>query len=85
MDEPGDFPGAKAHVGTRHWYAFVSAQEMMRSIQKFMILRELDFRFTVYESNEHMIFPDGQVAFVKEKAVLKKTYLVSEFPYEEYF
>ena len=57
----------------------------MRSIDRFMILRELEFRFTIYESNEHLIFPDGQVAFVKEKAVLKETYKVDEFPYEEFF
>lgn len=84
MEEPTDFPGVKAHVGSRHWYAFTDAKTMLHNIDRFVILRELDFLFSVYESKEHLVFPDGQVAFVMSKATKLKSYNVANFPFEEY-
>ena len=71
--------------GAAHHYAFESPEKMMGAIERFILLREYGFHFSVYESHEHIILPDGQVAFIKEKAIRLESYPVHEFPFENYF
>lgn len=71
--------------GSSHHYAFVSMDILMRNVQRFVLLREYGFHFSVYESNEYLILPDGQVAFIMEKSKRLLTTPVHEFPFENYF
>lgn len=71
--------------GCPHYYAFETMGHLMASIERFVLLREYGFHIAVYESNEHIVLPDGQVAFIMEKANKLSSHEIHEFPFEEYF
>ncbi|HEX9136130.1 MAG TPA: hypothetical protein VF905_04185 [Nitrospirota bacterium] len=71
--------------GAPHHYAFESPAHLMAAIQSFVLLREYGFHIAVYDSNEHIVLPDGQVAFIKDKAVMVESHEMHEFPFENYF
>lgn len=71
--------------GSGYHYAFESLEHLMGSIQRFVLLREYGFHISVYDSNEHIVLPDGQVAFDKEKSERIETHPMHEFPFENYF
>lgn len=57
----------------------------MGAIQSFIMLREYGFNISVYESNEHIFLPDGQVAFMRDQSKLIEAHPIHEFPFENYF
>lgn len=57
----------------------------MSAVKSLVMLREYGFHFAIYDSHEHVVLPDGQVAFIKDQAVRVETYPVHEFPFENYF
>jgi hypothetical protein len=71
--------------GAPHHYAFKCMESLMGSIQRFVLLREYGFHISVYESKEHIVLPDGQVAFIHEKAAKLCSHEMHLFPFEEYF
>lgn len=85
MKEPQEMCKGLGRGGCPLRYAFDSPETMMGNIERFILLRECGFNFSVYESHYHIVLPDGQVAFSKEKATLLETHPVAEFPFENYF
>lgn len=71
--------------GSPHHYAFENPLRMDAAIQSYVLLREYGFHIAVYDSNEHIVLPDGQVAFIREKATKINSYPIHEFPFENYF
>lgn len=83
MTEPQDM---SPNIDRRGFhYAFDSMEHCMGAIQSVVLLREMGFNISVYESHEHVVLPDGQVAFTKSKAIRLETYPIHLFPFEEYF
>jgi hypothetical protein len=72
-------------IGSPHYYAFKSMPHLMAAIQSYVLLREYGFHIAVYDSNEHIVLPDGQVAFIMEKATKLASHELHDFPFEEYF
>lgn len=85
LAEPSDFNAPQLHYGGGHHYAFVDPWKMMAAISSLVLLSEMNFHFAIYDSQEHVVLPDGQVAFVMSKATKVETYPVREFPFENYF
>ena len=85
LNEPQEMCKGLGRGGCPLIYAFDSAERMMAGIDRFILLRECGFHFSVYESHYHIVLPDGQVAFDKDKATRLETYPVAEFPFENYF
>lgn len=71
--------------GSGYHYAFESMPILMAAIQSFVLLREYGFHISVYDSNEHIVLPDGQVAFDLDKATKVESHQMHEFPFENYF
>lgn len=85
LTEPSEFKGAGLNDFTGHIYAFISPEKMMAAIDRFIVLRELGFYFQEWESSEHKVLPDGQVAFFREKSKLIGEWPCHEFPFDNYF
>ena len=84
LAEPNDFNAPQLRIGSPHRYGFESIEKLFAAVQSLVLLRELGFHITVYESNEHVVLPDGQVAFIKEKSVQLRSNEIHEFPYDDY-
>jgi hypothetical protein len=84
LTEPQDM-ASNLRIGTGHHYAFKSIEHLMAAIQSFVLLREYGFHISVYESNEHVVLPDGQVAFMRDKAKMLESHEMHEFPFENHF
>jgi hypothetical protein len=84
LTEPCEFNAPQLSTGSPHIYAFVDVRTMLAAIQRFALLREYGFHFAIYESNEHVILPDGQVGFIKDKATKLESWPVHEFPFDNY-
>lgn len=85
LAEPSEFNAPQLRGGSGHIYAFIDPWALMSAVHSLVILREYGFHFTIYDSNEHVVLPDGQVAFVKDKAKKIASYPVHEFPFDDYF
>lgn len=83
LHEPQEFyRGLGSGLGFH--YAFKSINVLWGAVQKTVLLRELGFHIQVWESQEHVVLPDGQVAFTKSKAKLVRSDEIHEFPFEEF-
>lgn len=85
LTEPQEMYKPLGRGGCPHHYAFIGIAELMGAIQSFVLLREYGFHISVYESTEHIVLPDGQVAFIKDKSTQVETHQMHEFPFENYF
>lgn len=84
LHEPQEFYRSLG-AGMGFHYAFKSINVLWGAVQKMVLLRELGFHIQVWESQEYVVLPDGQVAFTKSKAKLVRSDMVHEFPFEEFF
>lgn len=85
LAEPSEFKGVDLRHCSGYHFAFKDMDVLMWAVQNSVLLREYGFHFSVYESNEHLVLPDGQVAFVKDKAKMLASYQIHEFPFDDYF
>lgn len=83
ITEPQDM-ASNLRIGCPHHYAFTTPWTLMEAVQSMVLLREYGFHISIYNSTEHIVLPDGQVAFIKDKSVRESTYEICEFPFEEY-
>ncbi|BAQ02629.2 hypothetical protein [Ralstonia phage RSL2] len=83
MAEPGDFDAPATTYG-QHIFAFEDALKLWSAVNSLVLLRELGFHIAIYDSEEHIVYPDGQVAIVKDKATLVESHEIHEFPFENY-
>lgn len=65
-------------------YAFVSFKHLFSNIINLTMLKENGFHVSIYESDEHIVMPDGQVAFKFHQSELIETYPIHLFPFELY-
>ncbi len=84
LHEPQEFYKNLGY-GMGFHYAFKSISVLWGAVTSLVLLRECGFHIQVWESQEHVVLPDGQVAFTKSKARLVRADLVHEFPFEDYF
>lgn len=84
LAEPGDFNAPQLKQGAPHIYAFEDALKLWSAVNSLVMLREYGFHIAIYDSEEHVVLPDGQVAFIKDKAVKVESYEIHEFPFENY-
>jgi hypothetical protein len=83
LAEPGDFNAPKTTYG-QHIFAFVDALTLWSAVNSLVALREHGFHIAIYDSEEHIVYPDGQVAMAKDKATLVESHEIHEFPFENY-
>ncbi|MGE8452778.1 MAG: hypothetical protein ACN6OP_19590 [Pseudomonadales bacterium] len=84
LHEPQDFHKSLGSSTGYHW-AFRDSEVLLGAVARMVLLREYGFHIQVYESVEHVVLPDGQVAFRKEKARLVRADAPQDFPFEDYF
>lgn len=84
ITEPQDM-ASNLRIGSPHIFAFETPWVLMEAVQSLVMLREYGFHISVYDSNEHIVLPDGQVAFIKDKSVREATYPICDFPFEDHF
>lgn len=84
LAEPGDFDAPQLRTGSPHIYAFDDCLKLWSSVNSLVLLRECGFHIAIYDSEEHVVLPDGQVGFIKDKATKISSHEIHEFPFEDY-
>jgi hypothetical protein len=84
MKEPQEFGVSALQHGAGWHYAFTDSMAMMRAVRSLVSLRQYGFHIQALESKEHIVLPDGQVAFIKDKSTVSVSLPIHEFPFEDY-